>query len=177
MYETLLRPMDVSQVPVLQPVGEISEKLKQAERKREDKRLKQIAAGRMNTSKRKREDAPRVEESPHDASDADDAMAGSKRIKTDDEDNTNPDLQEPPQIMDLDPRESLTLVDGIFTASTPSLVSFSAAAKISVSKALSEVRGHTSYLTFASLQPFSPTQAESEPSTAAVTPDAQTVTL
>ena len=46
MYETLLRPIDVSHVPTLRPISFVTERLKQAERKREDKRLKQIAAGK-----------------------------------------------------------------------------------------------------------------------------------
>jgi len=41
-----LRLIDVSHVSMLQPVSIITEKLKQAERKREDKRLKQIAVGK-----------------------------------------------------------------------------------------------------------------------------------
>ena len=45
MYEALLRPIDVSHVPTLQPVSVITEKLQQAEQKGENKQLKQIAVG------------------------------------------------------------------------------------------------------------------------------------
>ena len=46
MYETLLRPHDVHQLPPLPTVEEISDKLKKAEVKREEKRLKQVEASR-----------------------------------------------------------------------------------------------------------------------------------
>jgi len=59
MYETLLRPHEVSQVPRLVQIDTITEKLKQFERSREDKRQRQIATSRARrnaTEKRKRED-------------------------------------------------------------------------------------------------------------------------
>jgi len=166
MYETLLRPMDVSHVPVLQPIGEVSEKLKQAERKREEKRLKQIAAGRQSMSKRKREDdgTPAKDQEELEET-AEESAGGSKRIKTDDEDNASLDA-EPQPAMDIDPREEAGAAPAAPPGPSPSPIS---PQKISVSKVMSEVRGHTSYLTFASLQPFEPL-AETEPSTAAITP-------
>jgi tRNA (adenine57-N1/adenine58-N1)-methyltransferase len=176
MYETLIRAHDVSHVPALTPIGEISEKLKKAERKREDKRLKQIAMNR--TSKRKRtgdgEADLQEQELKHDTMEADEP-SGSKRVKTDDEDASVADTHMPdtePQLMDVEPRgdasipistDAPTTTLATSTASTsvlPALLSNpspSPAKKISVSKPFSEVRGHTSYLTFASLQPFNPT--------------------
>ncbi|GLB38651.1 putative catalytic subunit of tRNA (adenine-N(1)-)- methyltransferase, which catalyzes the formation of N(1)- methyladenine at position 58 (m1A58) in initiator methionyl-tRNA [Lyophyllum shimeji] len=167
MYETLLRPIDVSHVPVLQPVGEISEKLKQAERKREDKRLKQIAAGRQSTSKRKREDeGTPVKDQTIMEEAAEEAAGGSKRIKTDDEDGAPLDAV-PTPAMDLDPHEESDAALPTTVASPPApSPSPIAPKKISVSKVMPEVRGHTSYLTFASLQPFEP-PAEPAPSAAA----------
>ncbi|KAG5646007.1 hypothetical protein DXG03_004609 [Asterophora parasitica] len=168
MYETLLRPLDVSHVPVLTPIGEISEKLKQAERKREDKRLKQIAAGRQQSaSKRKREDGTRMDDQSPEAAE-DSTAVERKRIKTDEESAGVPldVLPEPVQVMDLDGPEDF---DAPVAPSGRSPVPVSTA-KISVSKVMSEVRGHTSYLTFASLQPFSPPPPETESLTAAVTP-------
>ncbi|KAG6831024.1 hypothetical protein H0H87_006513 [Tephrocybe sp. NHM501043] len=171
MYETLLRPVDVSHVPALQSIGEISEKLKQAERKREDKRLQQIAAGRQQSaSKRKREDGTPVKDQPEQASEAGTAAGERKRLKTDED--ASPVVPEPAQEMELDDREE----SGEATAGTTTLVPAGppvqiTPAKISLSKVMSEVRGHTSYLTFAILQPFS-TPLETEPSTAAVTPAA-----
>ncbi|KAG6919263.1 hypothetical protein DXG01_008059 [Tephrocybe rancida] len=166
MYETLLRPVDVSHVPVLQPIGDISEKLKQAERKREDKRLQQIAAGKQTVSKRKREDGTPVKDHLEQASDADIVAGERKRLKTDED--AAPVIPEPLQEMELDPLEE-TEDGGVASALTPSgpPVQISAA-KISLSKVMSEVRGHTSYLTFALLQPFNP-PPETELSTPAVT--------
>lgn len=165
MYETLLRPLDVTHVPAPTAISEIGEKLKQAERRREDKRLKQIAAGRSNAAKRKREGG--VEPSPADAEDADESL-GSKRVKTDDE-NLLPVAPDPEsEVMDLDtelPDTALPTFTRPASSQSPA-----PATKISLSKVLSEVRGHTSYLTFASLQPFTPTE-----SVAAATPYSETI--
>ncbi|KAF9465270.1 tRNA methyltransferase complex GCD14 subunit-domain-containing protein [Collybia nuda] len=165
MYETLLRPLDVTHVPAPTPISEISEKLKQAERRREEKRLKQIAAGRSNATKRKREAG--VEPLPAGAEEADDSL-GSKRVKTDDENLYSLAPNPESEIMDLDaelPDTATPTFTGPATSQTPI-----SAAKISLSKVLSEVRGHTSYLTFASLQPFTPTD-----SATTGTPDSETI--
>src|ERR1700761_3378959 len=68
MYETLVRSHDVSQVPVLQTVAEVSDRLKSAEAVREVKRLRQIAAGQRthepHGEKRKRGEETRGQELP-----------------------------------------------------------------------------------------------------------------
>ncbi|KAF8895587.1 tRNA methyltransferase complex subunit Cpd1 [Infundibulicybe gibba] len=144
MYETLLRPHDVSQAPTLVPITEISEKLKKAEQKREEKRLRQIAAN----NKRKRETELEQMGEP----DLDGSL-GVKRAKTENEDAmiTIPEdeiqLSEEPNL----PRDSLDRSPLEIHADSPI-----PANKISVSKVLSEVRGHTSYLTFACLLPHAP---------------------
>ena len=168
MYETLLRPIDVSHVPTLQPVSIITEKLKQAERKREDKRLKQIATGKKQQqhTKRKRgeadndvaaEPSAQDQEAHRDRDEVEEGLGAvaSKRIKTDDEDERGADhrrrhAEEPEEVameLDLAPLPSMSM------AAIPPIQPLQQT-KISVSKALSQVRGHTSYLTFASLQPF-----------------------
>lgn len=170
MYETLLRSHDVSHVPALTPIGEISEKLKQAERKREEKRLKQIATNRA--SKRKREGEEGLQEQQERGHDAEEAHepSGSKRVKTDEEDTSTADTRGPPdtepQLIDIEPREDASTSMNTDTAtgipvpptSTQPMLksgpSHTLPQKISVSKVFSEVRGHTSYLTFACLQPF-----------------------
>lgn len=173
MYETLVRAHDVSHVPALTPISEISEKLKQAERKREEKRLNQIATNRASKRKREGEPEPQEHEQGHHAEEAPET-SGSKRVKTDGEDIDIAETRATdtePQLMDVEPRgdggtsissDAAPGVPATLTASTssqptsvssPSLVP---PKKISVSKAFSEVRGHTSYLTFASLQPFTP---------------------
>ncbi|KAK0487738.1 tRNA methyltransferase complex subunit Cpd1 [Armillaria novae-zelandiae] len=110
MYETLLRPHDLAQIPALPSIDAAADKLKHAERRREDKRLLQIAQGQR--TKRKRQ--------------PDDEELSPKRAKTEEisvkSDEIPPDLPPPNN-------------------------------KFSVSKVMSEVRGHTSYLTFACLLP------------------------
>ncbi|KAJ7133636.1 tRNA methyltransferase complex subunit Cpd1, partial [Mycena epipterygia] len=127
MYETLQRGHNVSPVPALQPISEIANKLKKSEEMREIKRLRQMAAGQ------------RSRENPH----------GEKRKqKTDDEMNdATPSraVQDANLSRSLDEPSTHTVRAGGSDPAPP--------AKISVSKAADEVRGHTSYLTFATLLP------------------------
>lgn len=143
MFETLIRPHEVSQVPALTSIGEITEKLKEAEQKREEKRLRQIAHGRSKFgdagSKRKR--IGEVEQDDLDAVDPTD----SKRVKTAYD-------GEAPMVSEVD-LVSFGQEEPVATAnaSAPAEVSSKTPAKLSVSNVLPEVRGHTSYLTFACL--------------------------
>ncbi|KAJ7256832.1 tRNA methyltransferase complex GCD14 subunit-domain-containing protein [Mycena haematopus] len=148
MYETLVRPHDVTHVPALQSITEVAEKLKKAEGVREIKRLQQIAAGQRSHEnphgeKRKRsEEVGRQDELP--VAETEDSGSG-KRLKTDDEIDDAPDGD---VSRSLDEPSSQAMRAG---ASIPALPP-----KISVSKAIPEVRGHTSYLTFATLLPPTP---------------------
>lgn len=143
MYETLLRPHEVNPVPAPLSIREVSEKLKKAEQKREEKRLKQIANARLTKAethgKRKREGNTEDE-----LADLDDA-SGSKRVKTDDEDGTPLHLQ--PDVLS---GSSQDLFPPQISSAIP-ITPPQAASRLNVSKALPEVRGHTSYLTFACL--------------------------
>ncbi|KAJ7213930.1 tRNA methyltransferase complex GCD14 subunit [Mycena pura] len=158
MYETLVRSHDVSQVPVLQTVAEVSDRLKSAEAVREVKRLRQIAAGQRthepHGEKRKRGEETRGQELPPPLALAEAEDCGNgKRLRADDEmmdDTTEGDVSR-----SLDESATTTRAG----ASTPVLP-----AKISVSKAMFEVRGHTSYLTFATLLPPMPLAPEGAPS-------------
>jgi len=79
MYETLIRPHEVSQVSALPSVASVSERIKQSERKREDKRLRQMAAARAkHAEKRKRGDVEQEEV------EADVRASDMKKAKTDD---------------------------------------------------------------------------------------------
>ena len=175
------------QIPPLQPISIVSEKLKISELKREDKRLRQIAANKAATAatsaKRKR-DAVAADgnvdgslnsatELPHGA-----GQTGrtSKRVKTE-EDGGVPQMEE--QDMNTDVDVEITVIGSPSTsafplvkAADPSTTTTSTMstsdvvadipvstattppAKINVSKVLPEVRGHTSYLTFACLIPI-----------------------
>lgn len=152
MYETLIRSHDVSQVPALQTVAEVSDRLKKAEAVREVKRLRQIAAGHRthepHGEKRKRGEETPGEELPASLALAEAEDCGNgKRLKADEMDDT----MEGDVSRSLDESSPTTHAG----ASTPVLP-----AKISVSKAMSEVRGHTSYLTFAILLPPMPVAPE-----------------
>jgi tRNA (adenine57-N1/adenine58-N1)-methyltransferase len=153
MYETLIRPHEVNQVPTLLPIGEMTQKLIKAERKREEKRLRQIANSRSNLSaKRKRGDnadgevMEAVEE------------AGHKRIRADDEDEADAHILMEPDQVTLEASGLVGIAEGLNASSSTSQTKSTtdpqlSTTKINVSKAMPEVRGHTSYLTFACLVP------------------------
>ncbi|KAG2360669.1 tRNA methyltransferase complex subunit Cpd1 [Suillus spraguei] len=109
-----------------QPLTQAVEKLKKLEQKREDKRQHQIA----RSSKRKRDDLPET----------DTDHVGSKRLRTQESAEEDVGIRDIPDAV-VDPSQS---------ANQPSPI------KISVSKVSPDVRGHTSYLTFARLVPITP---------------------
>lgn len=120
MYETLLRPHEVQQLPTPLPLSHVIDKLKDMEKFREEKRLRQIA-----NHKRKREDAGFSEP--------------DKRARTEesgaagDQSNLQASL-----ITDREEDDAIEVE----------------AQTVCLSKVCHEVRGHTSYLTFARLVPF-----------------------
>ncbi|KAH7925570.1 tRNA methyltransferase complex GCD14 subunit [Leucogyrophana mollusca] len=133
MYETLLRPHDVHQIPAALSLSEIIDRLKKSELKREEKRLRQIA----NSSKRKRDDSV----------DGVDQEEGGKKVKR--EGGAGGKLEEEPEVLDTTVEPVKVVFEGhMGTTPAPGQVS-----KVNVSKAIQEVRGHTSYLTFARLVP------------------------
>ena len=188
MYETLMRPHEVSQIPSLKSVRQVGEELKDMAVRREERRLRQIASSAASRAKRKREEAG-------DESDLSEVQedALSKRVKTgegeggktstmkvgagtrkgdDDYDGsvntnagTNLNFATDPEAA-TDPIEysnSLagggarpnrwvgpTNADGSNSISGDS----GSGRHLNVSKVFPEVRGHTSYLTFACLVPF-----------------------
>lgn len=156
MYETLVRPHEVNQIPDLSPITEVTERLKKAERRREEKRQRQIANSRLNHQiKRKRTDQPDGEAGRSKEE------AGNKRARTDDEDDpdTRSSLERIPSTNDKQQAEiketfSVKVDEEGNTSDTETR------AKLNVSKAMPEVRGHTSYLTFACLIPSAPSSSE-----------------
>lgn len=151
MYETLVRPHDVNQVPALQSITEVADKLKKAEGVREIKRLRQIAAGQRSHENPHGEKRKRSQEVGNQGelpvAEAEDSGSG-KRLKTDDEMDDGTPSQNADVSRSLDEPATQTVRAGASIPAPP--------AKISVSKAISEVRGHTSYLTFATLLPPMP---------------------
>ncbi|KZT11844.1 tRNA methyltransferase complex GCD14 subunit [Laetiporus sulphureus 93-53] len=138
MYETLSRPHQVDSVPPPLPISAISAKLKKTEQRREDKRLRQIAQSRAAAANKRK----RADDAEHD-SDAD--PVGGKRPKMDDEEQA-PTPSENTLVVS---EEELQLAESSLDAAEPLPLT-----KMSLSKAFPEVRGHTSYLTFACLLPM-----------------------
>src|SRR6266566_3870395 len=147
MYETLLRSHEVSQAPRLVQIGAATEKLKQQERYREDKRQRQIAASRVRRhamEKREREDDNNVIACGVVNQDPDFCEPEAKKAKTSapsDEDAPAPDV-----VMEIDE-------DVLGNQPPPPPSPASAPVTQVLSKHPKEVRGHTSFLTFACLLP------------------------
>ncbi|KAI0288068.1 1-methyladenosine methyltransferase catalytic subunit Gcd14 [Russula brevipes] len=163
MYETLLRTHEVNQAPRLAHIGHVAERLKQVERNREDKRRRQIAASRarrQTTEKRKREDddGAGVVVDPDRDGRGFEATKKAKTVAQSDGDTPAPDV-----IIDVDeddqqPLGVIPAVEGA-APSLPASASAPAPATQVLSKHSKEVRGHTSFLTFACLLPTTQPQA------------------
>lgn len=176
MYETLIRPQQVDAVPALSPIGEISAKLKKAEQRREEKRLRQIAnsrAARKSASegKRKRDnttmqaseevDVP-VEKKPKTEEEAQEAepKASESGERAGLSEVTAMELEVESESADMQQEELPQTA--VAPCTEESLLHLDEQpAKISVSKTFPEVRGHTSYLTFACLLPSFVTDTQS----------------
>ncbi|KAL4250565.1 tRNA (adenine(58)-N(1))-methyltransferase catalytic subunit TRM61 [Abortiporus biennis] len=175
MYESLIRPHQVETLDSLPSIRVANVQLKESEARREAKRLRQIASahrdGLTSSSsgggKRKRGDdttpitdlqQPKAENSTLEV--AEDRIP-EKRMKTEQEENVEISNSQTP----LSKAEDIVIaVDSI----TPNDSSSSESHQpINVSKAFPEVRGHTSYLTFAVLLP--PNYIPSTTTSAAVT--------
>jgi tRNA (adenine57-N1/adenine58-N1)-methyltransferase len=176
MYETLLRPHEVYTYPPLQDIYSIGEKLKKAEAKREEQRLKQIAGNRASASAsgltfysssssssgpttNRRTAAQKRKREEEDVNEGEEEEVVDKMVVVVDEQDLHPEEggEVEPKRVRLDDEEDVVLDDFVPTlVATPTMTSTNASVRMGVSKASSEVRGHTSYLTFACLIPFSP---------------------
>ncbi|QRV86456.1 tRNA methyltransferase [Ceratobasidium sp. AG-Ba] len=150
MHETLIRPHDVCNAP-MQTVGDVAARLRDIELRKEERRLKQIESSNRD-KKRKRPEEP-AGEPPGDA---------SKKAKTEGaaeipEDQVDGWSSAPVLQSGLNPDKPSTK-----TSSQPKRTPHhpnaiippnSDAKRYIVSKPFGEVRGHTSYLTFAMLVP------------------------
>lgn len=183
MYETLLRPHQVDAAPALEPIGAVSARLKAAEARREEKRLRQIASARLGSERRSAQKRKADEQEEGAGADA---GVEEKRARTEagagEGAGAEAEAEKPsPEEQARDEQEALaeiaaypqtqTQAQGQSTvapsrADTP-VVPVAALEetqgeeeadgaeprKITLSKAFPEVRGHTSYLTFAVLLP------------------------
>ncbi|THH31460.1 hypothetical protein EUX98_g2719 [Antrodiella citrinella] len=163
MYETLIRPHQVDVVPSLPTIDTISAQLKQSEARREAKRLRQIANSKQaRGEKRKREpkeDPARTDDDTGAAAmdvDVDvDEEEGSSAKKTKTETDAAVENQSETVIPAASSNSPAPVIDEPQVLSREQSPEPAVPTKISVSKAFPEVRGHTSYLTFALLLPQS----------------------
>jgi len=135
MYESSIRPHDVYQLPRPITVSEIIARVKVKEASNEERRLRQIQASRQQNRKRKRQGTG---EEP----DEDEPL--SKRRKDDAEEAAEEDTDN----LEAD------CATGSSITPRPKPQIENADHKVPMSKPISEVRGHTSYLTFAVLLPL-----------------------
>jgi len=185
MYETLMRPHEVSQIPSLKSVRQVGEELKDMAVRREERRLRQVASSAASRAKRKREEAgdevdlggvqedaslKRVKTNEGKDGDTSAAKIGAE-IRDDNDDgvnnnaSTNLNFATDPEAA-TDPIEySDGLAGGwerpdqrVGSANVNESNSIGGGSgsgqHLNVSKVFPEVRGHTSYLTFACLVPF-----------------------
>lgn len=172
MYETLLRPHQVDAVPAPPSIASVSAHLKRAEARREEKRLRQIAQAQRQGAKRKRADddlAP-TSTSSGDAAEQDADAAKGKRAKTEESEDT--DALATPAAPGLSAAATPVRGTPAPGAKEEAAAGEEGERKVSVSKAFAEVRGHTSYLTFAVLLPASVYEAASAPASGTATPQA-----
>jgi tRNA (adenine57-N1/adenine58-N1)-methyltransferase catalytic subunit len=135
MYESLIRPHDVYQLPRPITVSEIIERIKVKEISNEERRLRQIQASRQQDRKRKREgtgEEPNEDGPPN------------KRRK----DSAQETAQEGTDDLEAGCAAGLSITPCLQTRIE------NTDPKVPMSKPMSEVRGHTSYLTFAVLLPL-----------------------
>ncbi|KAG8758866.1 tRNA (adenine-N(1)-)-methyltransferase catalytic subunit trm61 [Serendipita sp. 396] len=150
MYETLIRPHDVHQVPKPISIDSIVEQVKLHEVKKEQRRLQQVAASdkKRESRKRKREEAVADEE---DGPDPDLGTGDQKRRREGDNAVDTATLVQRPTVMKGSQDSSS------FAPVLPSERKEARLAALATStpmaKPVAESRGHTSYLTFASLLP------------------------
>jgi tRNA (adenine57-N1/adenine58-N1)-methyltransferase len=169
MYETLLRSHEVGQAPRLAQIDSIAQKLKRLERNREDKRQRQIATSRARrnaTEKRKREEDEDEEDNNAGGGvdpDPDVHELEAKKAKTtaaaaqSDDDTPAPDVGMDVDEGALEDPPPATAADDAIMPPVP--VPEPAPPMQVLSRHSKEVRGHTSFLTFACLLPTARPQA------------------
>ena len=155
MYETLLRPHEVAQLPPSAPIHAIRNKLQLAEVQKEERRLKQIAASRA-----KRDGAAGISEDPTTAESGSKRKRGlSNNENMEENGDSSPNLKRvKTQEMTVGKhRSSNDIAGSMFSDVGPKgkekEVSTSPPSPLTVTQPIREVRGHTSYLTFACLLP------------------------
>lgn len=161
MYETLLRPQEVVPVTV-PPIGQVMQRLMNAEVEAEARRLRQIAKANERNKKRKLETEHIV------------ANVGTETESTGRNPHKKPKTDE--EVASSDGCEDGELVKGLSNehsngkASKPPVTGQSGKTPLPegtfhVTRPFTEVRGHTSYLTFAVLLPYGCVKSENTQAT------------
>lgn len=152
MHESLLRPHDVVAIPPLPTIGESSAKLKIQEIRQEEKRQSQIAQSRARNAAK--ETAGKRKRDEEDITGLNDATNGedmegieAKRVKIEGESEETAEMTRPQARAAPNPprRKNVPMGED----------------RLVVSRAFPEVKGHTSYLTFALLVPSPKAPADS----------------
>lgn len=188
MYETLLRPHEVQQLSPPRPLNDIIDKLRQMEHYREEKRQRQIKknAGKRKREEEEQEAEKEQEdemgemglESGRPVMEGETVGAGigtgiergtekRARVGTEVSVSVFPALEESDEREEGSRRETvqppaLPEDDGTTTVGGGAVAGPSQAqvpAKLNCSKVSPDVRGHTSYLTFARLVPLPPSNS------------------
>ncbi|ESK82971.1 trna methyltransferase complex subunit cpd1 [Moniliophthora roreri MCA 2997] len=146
-YETLLRPYEISPSSPLPTIFDAANKIKESERKREEKRIMQVKGGHRGTSGKQEKEKKRKLE--------DGEESDNKRAKTEENEvegtgeSVKQEEPEPEPVIVSEPAQTLeTELQG---STTPTVLA----------RVMPEVRGHTSYLTFAVLLPALPSEEKS----------------
>jgi hypothetical protein len=157
MYETLIRPHEVTQAPALPRIDDAAEKLKRQERIREDKRLRQIAAARAHhAEKRKREDSLARGDDLAEPVASELEPKRPKTAATAGDDGGDVDMMDM-NVVENDedaPDEEVEEAESVVAStSAPAPAPALAPATQVFSRHSKEARGHSSFLTFACLLP------------------------
>lgn len=173
MYETLLRPHDVHHVPKLVSIDTIIEQVKLHEIKKEQRRLEQVAASdrKRNSRKRKRQEDNDIAE--EDGPDPDLGTGDQKRRRDVDASSLSTPLTVAQ--VQVEPNTGPEPTSSLKTRKESRLAAL--ATSTPMSKPMPEVRGHTSYLTFATLLPLADVQVGSSMAANVPSVDATSTTL
>lgn len=173
MYETLLRPHDVHHVPKLVSIDTIIEQVKLHEIKKEQRRLEQVAASdrKRNSRKRKRQEDNDIAE--EDGPDPDLGTGDQKRRRDVDASSLSTPLTVAQ--VQVEPNTGPEPTSSLKTRKESRLAAL--ATSTPMSKPMPEVRGHTSYLTFATLLPLADVQVGSSMVANVPSVDATSTTL
>lgn len=153
MYETLLRTIDVGSYPPLKSVGTVAEKLKDADVKREARRVKQIEESAMRAKEKGRKKAAEMGGQEMDIFGESEHPHGQKRKAGEDREANGQSNTPQEDDSEAGPHTKKPKPDGPSPLTLEMVSEKAVIERASLGKPFPEQRGHTSYLTFAILLP------------------------